>query len=179
MASKPDRETPHPQTGTRRAEPTALGPGTVRPPTLLSLPSYLAANVARVGTRLLMHDLHREGLRLSHHAVLAALNDFGPLAQHEITDRLEVDRSQVVGFVDRLESQGLVTRARDAQDRRRVRVSLTPKGRRLERRLTTSARRSQDALLGALSPTEQTTLVGLLRRVLDSHDGEQLELVDP
>jgi DNA-binding MarR family transcriptional regulator len=162
----------------RKDDAAALQPGNVRPPTLLSLPSYLAGNVSRVGHRLLLRALEEEGLLLSHHAVLAALRDFGPLAQHEMADRLDVDRSQVVGFVDRLEAKGLVTRTRDADDRRRVVIALTTDGRKAERRITSAARRSQADLMGTLSTSEQEHLLTLLRRVLDAHDAARLGLTD-
>lgn len=159
----------------RARRPAALESGKVRPPTLLSMPSYLAGNVGRVGARLLLRVLKEHGLRLSHHAVLAALRDFGPLAQHELADRLDVDRSQVVGFVDRLQREGYVTRSRDASDRRRVLVSLTAEGQTIEHRMTAAAHRSQAALLSALSPSEQAELLRLLQRILDAHDEARLE----
>lgn len=159
-----------------RTEPTALGSGAVRPPTLLGIPSYLAGNVARAATRTLWRSLAEHGLRLSQHAVLVALRDFGPMAQHEIADRLDLDRSQVVGFVDRLERNGLVTRSRDARDRRRMLVSITAEGVAAERRVTDAARDVQPVLFDALSPAEQAQLVRLLQRVLDAHDTARLGL---
>ncbi|WP_329057941.1 MarR family winged helix-turn-helix transcriptional regulator [Amycolatopsis sp. NBC_01480] len=162
-------------TGNEFQNPTPReGEHSVRPPTLLALPSYLAGNVGRVGTRLVARVAEREGLAITHHAGLVALRDFGPLAQFELADRLDVDRSQVVAVVDRLEQKGLVIRSRDERDRRRVTVALTAEGRKVERRLTNAARRSQKQLLEALSPAEQEDLVRLLRRVLDNHDAARL-----
>jgi DNA-binding MarR family transcriptional regulator len=98
------------------------------------------------------------------------------LAQYEIADRLDVDRSQVVGFVDRLERGGLVVRNRDPNDRRRLLVSITDEGRAAERRITDTARCAQPVLFDALSPAEQAQLVRLLQRVLDAHDSARLGL---
>lgn len=156
----------------------ALVPGKVRPPTLLSMPAYLAGNVGRIGARLFLRVLKEQGLHLSHHAVLATLRDFGPLAQHELADRLDVDRSQVVGFVDRLQRDGYVTRSQDAGDRRRVLVSLTAAGRTIERQMTAAAHQSQASLLSALSPSEQAELLRLLQRVLDAHDEARLDFTE-
>lgn len=149
--------------------------GDIRPPSLLALPSYLAGNVARIGHRLLFEALAEHDLRLAHFAVLAALSDFGPLAQHELADRLDLNRSHLVGYVDDIEQRGLVRRDRDPQDRRRQRVTLTPPGRTLVRRLQAVARRSQADFLHALSEPERETLVGLLRRVLQADDEARLE----
>lgn len=167
---------PRPATARNAA---ALEPGAVRPPTLASIPSYLAGNVARAATRRLWRSLQEHGLRLSHHAVLAALNDLGPMAQYEIADRLDVDRSQIVGFVDRLERRGLVIRTRDARDRRRVMVSVTAEGVAVERRITEAAHTLQTGLFDPLSPSELAQLVRLLQRVLDAHDAARLGLTAP
>jgi DNA-binding MarR family transcriptional regulator len=95
---------------------------------LLALPSYLAGNVARTGHRLLLEALAEHDLRLAHFAVLAALADFGPLAQHELADRLDINRSHLVGHLDHVEQRGLVARDGDPDNRRRQRVALTAAG---------------------------------------------------
>ncbi|SER35629.1 DNA-binding transcriptional regulator, MarR family [Lentzea xinjiangensis] len=151
-----------------------VNPGSVRPPTLLGIPSYLAGNVARATTRTLTRSLAEHGLSLNQHAVLVALRDFGPMASHEIADRLDVDRSQVVGFVDRLERDGFVTRSREAHDRRRVLISATAKSVEAERRITEAARAAGSSLFDVLSPDELAQLVRLLRKVLDAHDDARL-----
>src|SRR5690625_3702914 len=93
-----------------------------RPPTLLTLPSYLAAHVAKIGRRALVDALSAHGLRLPHFATLTALSDFGPLTQHVLADRLDLNRSHLVGYLDEIERRGLVRRERDPDDRRRQRV---------------------------------------------------------
>jgi DNA-binding MarR family transcriptional regulator len=160
----------------RGREPARLEPGAVRPPRLLSISSYLAGNVARAATRRLSRSLDEQGLRLGQHAVLSALRDFGPMAQYEIADRLDVDRSQVVGYVDRLEERKFVIRTRDAQDRRRVLISITAEGVAAERYVTDAARAIQDDLYQALSEDEQAQLAVLLGRVIDAYDAARLGL---
>lgn len=142
----------------------------IRPPSLLALPSYLAGNVARIGHRLLLRALAERDLRLQHAAILAALYDFGPLAQHELADRLDVQQSHLVGCVDLLEQRVLVQRERDHEDRRRQNVALTTAGRALWRRLQRVAERFQAQFLDVLSESERETLLALLYRVLRAHD---------
>jgi DNA-binding MarR family transcriptional regulator len=146
----------------------------IRPPSLLALPSYLAGNVARIGHRLLLEALAEHDLRLAHFAVLAALSDFGPLAQHQLADRLDINRSHLVGYVDHIEQLDLVRRDRDPQDRRRQRVALTAAGRGRLRDLRAVAKRSQADFLRALSKSERETLLALLRKVLDASDEARL-----
>jgi DNA-binding MarR family transcriptional regulator len=147
----------------------------IRPPTLLGLPSYLAGAAARVGHRLLVEALATHDLRLPHFAVLTALSDFGPLPQHELADRLAINRSHLVGYLDDIEQRGLVQRERDPQDRRRQHVALTPAGRTRLRRLHDVALRSQAEFLRALTEHERQTLITLLRRVLNADDRTRLE----
>lgn len=142
----------------------------LRPPTLLALPSYLAGHVARIGHRALVEALKEHDLRLPHFAVLAGLGDFGPLAQHELADRLDLNRSHLVGYLDEVERQDLVRRVRDPADRRRQRVALTAGGEVRLAELKTVADRSQADCLGALSGPERETLTALLRRVVTVDD---------
>jgi DNA-binding MarR family transcriptional regulator len=147
----------------------------IRPPSLLALPSYLAGNVARIGHRFLLDGLAEHDLRLPHAAILAALSDFGPLAQYELADCLDVQRSHLVGHVDLLEQRGLVQRERDTEDRRRQNVALTKSGRALWQRLQRVAEVSQAQFLDVLSDSERQTLLTLLSRVLRAHDEARLQ----
>jgi DNA-binding MarR family transcriptional regulator len=147
-----------------------MEPSSARPPTLLALPSYLAGHVARIGHRTLVDALAQDGLRLPHFAVLTGLSDFGPQAQHVLADRLGLNRSHLVGYLDDVEQRGLVRRERDPDDRRRQRAGLTPAGQALAQRLQAVATDSQDEYLQVLSPAERSTLVDLLRRIVSADD---------
>jgi DNA-binding MarR family transcriptional regulator len=146
------------------------GGSEIRPPTLLALPSYLAGHVARIARRGLEEALAEHGLRLPHFAVLTALADLGTMPQHELADRLGLNRSHLVGYLDEVEKRRLVSRGRDAADRRRQVVSLTAAGKELTERLAELARHSERELLGLLSDREYATLVALLRRTVVSDD---------
>ncbi|MBS1766677.1 MAG: MarR family transcriptional regulator [Acidobacteria bacterium] len=58
----------------------------------------------------------------------------GALSLKELSARIQLHPSTVVGVVDRLESKGLVTRKTDTVDRRRVKLSLTAAGRALRKK---------------------------------------------
>jgi DNA-binding MarR family transcriptional regulator len=109
--------------------------------------------------------------------VLTDLSDFGPLAQYELADRLNLNRSHLVGYLDGIEHRGLVRRERDPDDRRRQFVSLTASGRAVLRPLQEVARRSQAEFLQVLSEPEPEpeTLTALLRRVLQADDAARLQ----
>ena len=84
------------------------------------------------------------------------------LSQQELSVRLGLDPTIVVGLVDELEGRGLVTRERDPEDRRRHRLGITAKGRKIH---TTAVRAVADAerdFLAPLSRADRETLRGLL-----------------
>lgn len=141
-----------------------------RPPSLLEQPSYLASQVSKYGRRRLERVLRERDLALIHHAVLSALDDFGPRSQQQLADSLDLDKSHLVGPIDGLERRGLVARTRDPTDRRRNHVALTAAGKALVDDLQPVARRSQRGFLDELSAAERKTLTKLLQRVLAAND---------
>ena len=71
-----------------------------------------------------------ENLTLTQFAALEALHHLGPLYQSELATKLLKSGGNLTLVVSNLERAGLVTRTRDASDRRFIKVDLTPKGRR-------------------------------------------------
>ncbi|MYS33225.1 DNA-binding MarR family transcriptional regulator [Streptomyces sp. KhCrAH-43] len=138
------------------------------PPSLLGLTTYLMSKTGKAARGRLADRLAERGLRLWHMAVLAALTDFGPHVQRELAARLSIDRSDVVKIVDGLGAAGLVDRARDNADRRRVTVTVTPAGRALLESLKSDALAVQEDVLAPLTARERAQLTALLLRV---HNG--------
>jgi DNA-binding MarR family transcriptional regulator len=140
------------------------------PPTLASLTTYLMSKTGKAARGALADQLADQGLRLWHMAVLAALADFGPHVQRDLADRLAVDPSDIVKVVDDLAGAGYVVRTRDLQDRRRVRITLTPGGRAALKKLSVQAAAVQDTVLAPLDEEERARLHALLTRVYDGLD---------
>src|SRR5881227_1180792 len=63
--------------------------------------------------------------------VLAQLSVAPGISQQELSDRLLVTKGNTCGLLDRLESQGLVARRPDPEDRRSHRLFLTEEGQQL------------------------------------------------
>jgi MarR family transcriptional regulator, lower aerobic nicotinate degradation pathway regulator len=141
-----------------------------RPPSLLAHVAYLAGQVSKYGRRQLEVAVKEHELALIQHAVLAALDDLGPLSQQQLADSLDFDKSHLVAHLDRLEERDLLERTRDPLDRRRNQLELTNSGKALLDELQKVASRSEQGLLDALSAAERRTLVSLLRRVVDAND---------
>lgn len=74
----------------------------------------------------------------------------------------------VTGIVDRLEKMGLVTRQRDAADRRQVLVELTPRGSDLLNQIRSNREKHLRTTLLRLSPQDASELLRLLRAYLEA-----------
>jgi MarR family transcriptional regulator, lower aerobic nicotinate degradation pathway regulator len=138
------------------------------PARLRRLPTWLTAEVARKGRRLVNASLAREGARRQHFTVLTSLSEQGPASQAELGRRLWIDRSDLHALLGELEHDGLVARVRDEQDRRRNVVTLTPAGTTALERLDELIDAAQRALLAPLTANERRELRRLLQKVLES-----------
>jgi DNA-binding MarR family transcriptional regulator len=113
-------------------------------------------------------DLRTEsGLSLEEYDILVQLSEAGgSLPMTALARAVLVAPSSCTRLVGQLEARGLVERARDAEDRRVVRASLTPSGRRAQRRAALVHLRGIDELVGSrLSSAEAEALTGVLLRL--------------
>jgi DNA-binding MarR family transcriptional regulator len=85
--------------------------------------------------------------------------------QRELAEAIGMPASRLVAMVDELERRKLVRRARDDEDRRSHRITLTAGGEAELTIIAKAASEHQNELLSALSPQEQDQLAGLLQRI--------------
>jgi DNA-binding MarR family transcriptional regulator len=127
---------------------------------------WLVGRASLRAQRLIQDQFVDSELRKAHYGVLASLADLGPAAQAPLADRLGLDRSDLVSFLDDLEDRGYVVRRADPADRRRKIVEITTRGRATLRELDKLVYAADDELLSGLTPQERATLAGLLSRVV-------------
>lgn len=139
------------------------------PTRLRALPSWLINQAALSATRLVSEGLAGVESRRHHYALLAALDEGGPVSQATLSRRTTIDRSDMVATINELADQGLVKRSPDPDDRRRNVITITPGGRRQLRHLDRLLAGIQDELLAPLSARERQQLVRLLARIVDHH----------
>lgn len=72
--------------------------------------------------------LDKIGLTYTQYITMMALWEHGTMSLHELGELLYLDSGTLTPLVKKLEAKGLVTRARDPEDERRLMVSLTEKG---------------------------------------------------
>ena len=87
------------------------------------------------------------------------------LPQREIAKRLIISGSDVTGLIDRLETDGLLTRRGASTDRRVKLIKITPKGSALLDTLWPAHIERVESVMAPLSKKEQEQLIVLLTKV--------------
>ena len=88
-----------------------------------------------------------------------------PLPTMEIASRMIENTPGNTGHLDRLEEKGLVQRARDADDRRCSRCSITAKGMKLLAEMDEPINQSEEAALSILDGKDVDRLIDILEQV--------------
>jgi DNA-binding MarR family transcriptional regulator len=133
-----------------------------------SSPGLLLALLGHHAMRRLREVHTRHELSPRQFQLLGLLHESGPLGQRELGQLMEIDPSILVTLLNPLEAEGLLSRRRDAVDRRRHLVTLTARG---ERRLAAAARaqrRAEDELFAGLDERQREQLRVLLVALKDS-----------
>ena len=100
---------------------------------------------------------------------LTVLRDHGGSTQQALAGVLQMDRTNLVGLLNELETLGLVERRRSAEDRRRHNVELTDDGVARLRQAESALAAVEEDVLGALAPEQREQLYRLLQQATASH----------
>lgn len=129
-------------------------------------------------------DIHSRRLSSEHGITgpqlvcLQSITETGPLTQLALSERVHLSASTIVGILDRLESKGLVERKRDTEDRRRIYVTTTVKGREMVSSAPSPLQEALKEALGGLKELEQVTIALSLERIVELLNAGHLQ-VDP
>lgn len=145
---------PHPQDDRRQSllPPRAIG--------------YRIKLLSQLMSRRFSEALDQHGLTVMHYLVLSCLWLEDGLPMSQVGERLVQMGGTLTGVIDRMESRGLVTRRRDADDRRIWRIWLTEGGQALEPVLLPVIDDLNALLFGDFSAEEQATFSGFIDRLL-------------
>ena len=128
-------------------------------------PGYLLMKAGMHASRALEEALERVMLNGREFLVMTYIAD-EPLSQQELSRRLGIDPTLVVGIVDTLEERKLVARARDTADRRRYAITLTASGRKVLAAATKAVATAEDELLEPLDNDDRRHLRFILLRLM-------------
>jgi DNA-binding MarR family transcriptional regulator len=133
---------------------------------------FLLVRIAEDVDRRFVAALAELGLRPRELRTLVLVDRHPGLSQRELARRLDVDPGNLVALLDRLDRDGLITRRRDQEDRRRRTLRLTAKGGRLRTRADRATAAVEDAVFAALDAAERAALSEMALRVWRARRGE-------
>jgi DNA-binding MarR family transcriptional regulator len=126
---------------------------------------FLLSKAARTMKRALDAKLANWNLTATQFIVLARLWEEDGISFSELSERLDFDNPTLTGIIDRMERDGLVARQRDGQDRRVVRVHVTPKGSKLREEIGLHGAAVDSAALHGLTPPQRRQMLESLQHV--------------
>lgn len=109
------------------------------------------------------------GLRPRHLVALTVLRDHGSPTQQALAAALRTDRTNLIGLLNELETDGLILRRRSTEDRRRHYVELTDGGTNRLAEAEAALAAAENEVLGALDANQRETLYQLLAQATTSH----------
>ena len=127
--------------------------------------TYRLALLSARNTRSVLDLYRKHGLTVAAWRALSLIGHHEPIHPSNISERSSVDPDKVTRAVDALVARGYVARNGDSRDRRRVVLTLTPRGRKVYVEIEGVRRRIEERFLGVLSAAEKRQFLALLGRL--------------
>jgi DNA-binding MarR family transcriptional regulator len=135
-------------------------------------PRYDLLVLSRIRSLIQAFDVHSRRLNSRYGltspqliCLLDVMENQGTTAR-EISRRIHLGQSTLVGVLDRLEAKGLVERHRDVEDRRRILVTATKEGRRAAKRMPSPLDERLSEALSSLPETKQARIAEALQHLV-------------
>jgi DNA-binding MarR family transcriptional regulator len=141
--------------------------------TFSRLPGHLIRRVHQAATALVAEECGE--LTAVQYAALVAIRSHPRIDATRVSQAIFFDRSTIGDVLDRLEARGWIVRRATRSDRRIKRLTLSPAGRDILRRVESGIRTVQERLLAPLTTREATTLVRLLAKVAEAHTDREFD----
>jgi DNA-binding MarR family transcriptional regulator len=135
---------------------------------------YLMRDTTRLLLGIFQDKLGTHGITLSQNFILRELWEEDELTMGELAARVRIVEPSVATSIDALERQGIVTRVRSSEDRRRVHVRLTPAGADLRLTLLRYAAEMNEIALRGVGPAEVEIAKTVLQHVKDNLSDHRL-----
>jgi DNA-binding MarR family transcriptional regulator len=135
--------------------------------------AFLLRSSYRVFARALQERIHSEGIPIGSWPFLRHLWQQDGITQRELTTAVGLMQPNTNAALKQLKRRGWVKQTRDANDKRKIRIHLTPKGRELFYRAFPLALEARAQALADFSDDEIVTLRVLLKRITKNLDPER------
>ncbi|RRJ88283.1 MarR family transcriptional regulator [Gulosibacter macacae] len=131
---------------------------------------FLLAKAGSIASRHARNALEPLGMRVRTYSLLSITCDFPPANQRELAVAISLDPSQLVPLIDELETQGLVERTPDPNDRRTKLVVPTKLGRERRAEIEKVVRGTDITFASGFTEAEHQQLVAFLQRLVAAQD---------
>jgi DNA-binding MarR family transcriptional regulator len=144
-------------------------PSATGAPPLTRVASALARRFQQVCATMIAEALAGEEVVQLEYGSLLCLEIEPGIDQRRLAEAMGIDPSHASLIVERLHAKGLIERRIKDGDRRARELYLTPKGRRLWRRIRPKTSAANERVLAPLAPHERKLLLDLLIRVIEGN----------
>jgi DNA-binding MarR family transcriptional regulator len=127
---------------------------------------HLIREASRAYTRALQSRISRHGVTIGQWFFLCALWERDGMTQRELSQRVGMMEPTTVTALNGMERRGYITRVRNADDRRKVNIFLTPRGRELRDVLEPHARELHRRALAGMPAADAGSAVAAIRAVI-------------
>ncbi len=131
-------------------------------------PGFEFHQLSRAYYHLLSKEMAGFGLDRGFRMLLEIAAEDGCIVQHDLTQRLFVDKVTINRVTQYLVKQGLVEKKTCDQDRRRAYLALTERGKALVPEIEAALQRTNRQFFQSISPEEFRIFSGVLRRLSES-----------
>jgi DNA-binding MarR family transcriptional regulator len=130
--------------------------------------SFLLAQANREVNRQLGTRLAGEGVPVEQWRIIKALSDGNGRSMGELADAVLLNHPTLTKIIDRMVGDALVHRVPDPNDRRKVLIFLSNRGKALNERLNALAMRQESDLIESYGPKKASELKRLLEGLIES-----------
>jgi DNA-binding MarR family transcriptional regulator len=109
--------------------------------------------------------------------VINVVGQFQPLMMREIAERAKLSITNTTGIVDKLVKRKCLHRDRADEDRRIIRICLTPEGEKIYAIEIENYRKVSQAILNGLNKSEQQEMLRMMQKVTVHLDRQKDELL--
>lgn len=126
---------------------------------------YLIRYAYRTFVRALAVELDEHDITTGQWSVLRVLWLEEGMSQVELAQRMLVEKASLTSILAVMAKRGLIVRTRNADDRRKINISLTPQGRRIKDKLLPSGSKINKLATRGMSPAELAQFRKLLGKL--------------
>lgn len=119
-----------------------------------------------------MNSMGLPELAPTHGEILYLLNQNGSMAMGELALGINRDKSTITSLIKKLENLNLVKRDQSKDDRRKIIITLTEKGKKLKKPLTNGYEKMIKIVGQNLSGKDESQLTAILKKISSAWEGK-------